>query len=169
MNKEQLTDEERKHHKLLLSTGEGTYSRLMTNIINAKTRLVNIVTMDLVILSIILSVCLYLFNNGWKYYEICLVASSIGLLILSLFFSLMGLIRKTRSWEIISTNEEDFEEYMELDEKGLFKDFLENLKKGLSKDKKAYQDIVTLFDYALGSFVIAVIIFIFFIMEQIWR
>jgi len=165
-----LTDKEKKHHELLLFMGERTYNRLMMNLINAKTRLVNMVSINLIVLSLLSSISLYIFSlgdeNKFIYYRFFL-GVPIGILIFSFLISVYGLIYRIEGWEIVSFGERDFEDYMKMSEEKLYDDFLINLKKGLEINSGEYKKLVKIFDISLILFSLSVIMIVIYVLPKI--
>ncbi len=147
----------RKHHQLLLFIGERTYNRLMMNLINAKTRLMNMISINLIVLSLLSSISIYILQLEVKpkYYEI-FIGASIALLIISFIISVYGFKQKIEGWEIVSMDEKDFKKYMKYSEKELINDFLHNLKKGFKNNRENYKKMVRWFDYSLYFFFFAI-------------
>lgn len=55
-----LTNEEKEHHNLLLLVANERNNKMMTNITNAKNRLINIIILDFTVISIMSAICFYL-------------------------------------------------------------------------------------------------------------
>lgn len=172
--KNQLTDEERNHHRLLVSVGMERNNKLMAKISDLKERFLTIIMADFAIISIVSPICIYLFSEGWSpsfieclFLIISFLIFPFGLLIWSIWVSAKAWKKRTFFWDIMAYDEKSFEKYMLLSEDELFDDFLTHLKKYLVKNTKIYEKLASEFNVGLNFLLYSIPLFITFITTKI--
>ena len=157
MSKQRLITEEREHNKLILTLGQARLHRLANSINLVRTRLINIFSMNLVVLGVIVSIYFTTWvDSDFKY----LLIAPIGLSIISILICLIGLKKEVSSWNIISSDKEYFKKYQQMSERELHEDFLKNLQKGLNENSTTYKKIGRFYELGISFFISSVILFI---------
>lgn len=172
MDNKKLSDEEKEHIRLFLEIGERVYDRLNLDILNAKSRLVSIVTMDVVAISIIASVRLYLLtleNIDLVIHENIICGVPLGILVLSWVVAVTGIYKKIHTIEILPAKKESIEDYFSENLDGFYLRLKENLITSLNDDNKTYKEFTKYFDVSLLFMIMGVLIFCsLIVIEIIW-
>jgi len=149
-----------KNDKIILTIGEGRFNRLRASIVNIKSRLFTIITMNLLVISILFTLYRYILSlaNKPEYYKI-FIGLPIFLLLFSLSISLYGIMEKTVGKEIISYKKNYFEKYRKMTEENLYKKFVNNLQQGLDTNEKNKKRLTVIYDGSLIIYLSSLIIF----------
>jgi hypothetical protein len=160
-----LTDEEREHHKLLLTLGQQRLHRLADSIPNLKSRFLTLISISLVLLTIISSSNIIIFENSSLKIYLWL---PILFAILSIMVCSIGFFKPSHSTLIIDLTNKEFEKYKACSEGELYKTFIDNLKDGLTKTNEEISDLTPYFNWGFGLFVLSVIALILIHAIEMW-
>lgn len=152
-----LTNEEREHHKLLLTLGQQRLHRLADSIPNLKSRFLTLISVSLVLLTIIsYSYVIISETSNFKIYLWIPIISTI----LSIIMFSIGFFKPSHSTLIISLTNKEFEKYKVCSEGELYKIFIDNLKEGLEETKEEIDRLTPYFNLGFGLFILSAIILI---------
>jgi hypothetical protein len=166
-----LQEEDRNRYNILIDRRTEVFERMQNNISNLISRNIALVSIILPILSIALTVVLYLPQQGWKPSDVDLVLliTFFVFLVISLAINIsifhptdykdLNVFGKTTLDELIAKSEQD-----------LLSHFLYYFEETYSHNKNIYDERMWLFTYALRLFIAANITFIILIIKNIvWR
>jgi hypothetical protein len=161
-----MQEEERNRYKILIDRGNEVFERLDGHISSLNNRAIALLSLNLVFITLILTVLLYLLDRGWQpsANEQYVLIFTIGLLVFSVGISL-HIFKPTRYNEINVFEEERFNELKGMNEKRLLSNNLADIRAAYEFNLEKYKKRTTWFilSYichmgAFGILIIALII-----------
>ncbi len=164
-------EEERKRYKLLIDRGNEVFERMQQNILNFNSRNITFIGIILPILSIVLTLVLYLLQEGWQPsdVDIFLLIAFILFLVISLVINI-SIFHPTEYKDLNVFGKTTFDKLISNSEKELISHFLYHLKEAYRYNVSKYKKRMWWFTVALYTFIAANLIFIILIIKNIiWR
>ena len=166
-------EEERNRYKLLIDRGNEVFERTQENILNFNSKNITFIGIILPILSIVLTLVLYLLQDGWQPsdVDIFLLIFFILFLVISLVINI-SIFHPTDYKDLNVFGETAFDKLISNSEKKLLSHFLYHLKEAHRYNVNKYEKRMRWFTFALYTFITANIIFIILIIKNIiwgWR
>jgi len=165
------SEEERNRYKLLIDLGNEVFGRVQENISNFNSRNITFIGIILPILSIALTLVLYLLQEGWQPsdVDIFLLIAFILFLVISLVINI-SIFHPTNYKYLNVFGKTTFDKLIANSEKELLSHFLNHLKEAYRYNVNKYEKRMWWFTVALYTFIAANIIFIILIIKNIiWR
>ena len=169
--KKMQSEEERNRYKLLIDLGNEVFGRIQENILNFNSRNITFISIILPIISIVLTLVLYLLQEGWQpsYVDIFLLIAFILFLVNSLVINI-SIFHPTDYKYLNVFGKTTFDKLISNSEKELLSHFLNNLKETYRYNLNKYEKRMRWFTVALYMFIAANITFIVLIIKNIiWR
>ena len=166
-----VQEEERNLYKLLIDRGNEVFERMLEYIFNFNTRNITFIGIILAILSIILTLVLFLLQNGWQPsdVDISLLIVFILFLVISLVISI-SIFHPTDYKDLNVFEKTAFDKLISNSERALISHFLYHLKESYRYNVDKYKKRMWWFTVALYTFIVANITFIILIIKNIiWR
>jgi len=167
---EKLQEGERNRFKLLIDRGNEVFERLERDISNFNSRNMTFIGIILAILSIILTLILFLLQRGWQpsKVDILLLCLLVGFLFISLVINI-SIFHPTDYKDLNLFEQKRFKELGSMNEQTLLSDFLYHLKEAYEYNENKFKKRMWWFTFAFYSFIIAnVVIIILVIKNLIW-
>ena len=164
-------EEERNRYELLIDRGNEVFERMQENILNFNSRNITFIGIILPILSIVLTLVLYLVQEGWQPsdVDIFLLIAFILFLVISLVINI-SIFHPTDYKDLNVFGKTTFDKLISNSEKELLSHFLNNLKEAYRYNLNKYEKRMWWFTVALYMFIAANITFIILIIKNIiWR
>jgi len=164
-------EEERNRYELLIDRGNEVFERMQENILNFNSRNITFIGIILPILSIVLTLVLYLVQEGWQPsdVDIFLLIAFILFLVISLVINI-SIFHPTDYKDLNVFGKTTFDKLISNSEKELLSHFLNNLKEAYRYNLDKYEKRMWRFTVALYMFIAANITFIILIIKNIiWR
>lgn len=164
-------EEERERYKLLINRGTEVFGRMQQNILNFNSRNIAFIGIILPILSIVLTLVLYLLQEGWQpsIVDIFLLIAFILLLVISLVINI-SIFHPTDYKDLNVFEKNTFGMLISNSEKELHSHFLYYLKEAYRYNVDKHEKRIWRFTVALYTFIVANLIFIILIIKNIiWR
>ena len=164
-------EEERNRYKLLIDRGNEVFERTQENILNFNVQNITFIGIILPILSIVLTLVLYLLQDGWQPsdVDIFLLIVFILFLVISLVINI-SIFHPTDYKDLNVFGKTTFDKLISNSEKELLSHFLNNLKEAYRYNLNKYEKRMWWFTVALYMFIAANITFIILIIKNIiWR
>ena len=164
-------DEERNRYNLLIDRGNEVFERMQENILNFNSRNIALIGIILPILSITLTLVLYLLQEGWgpSYVDSVLLITFFIFLVISLVISIL-IFHPTDYKDLNVLENSTLDELIAYSEKKLLSHFLYHLEEAHRYNVDKYERRMERFTYALYSFIAANITVITLIVKNIvWR
>ena len=160
--------EERNRYKLLIDRGNEVFERIEGDISSLNSRNMTFIGIILAILSIILTIALFLLQKGWQpsNADIFLLSLLVGFLFISLFINI-SIFHPTDYKDLNIFEQKRFNELVRMNEQILLSDFLYHIKEAYEYNENKFKKRVRWFTFAFYSFIIANIIFILVIKNLI--
>ena len=165
------SEEERKRYKLLIDRGNEVFERMQEYILNFNSRNITFIGIILPILSIVLTLVLYLLQEGWQPsdVDICLLIAFILFLVISLVIS-VAIFHPTDYKDLNVFEKPTFDKLISNYERELLSHFLYYLKEAYKYNVDKYKKRMWWFTVALYTFIAANITLIILIIKNIiWR
>lgn len=163
-----MQEKDRSRYNILIGRGNEIFERMENNISNFNSQNITFIGIILAILSIILILVLFLFQEGWQPSDV-----DIWLLLIFVSLSLISLIvnisifHPTDYKDLNIFEQKRFSELKKMSEQTLLSDFLHHLKEAYEYNVNKYEKRMQWFTFALYSFIIANIVFIILIIKNI--
>jgi len=171
MGEMKKSQEERKRYKLLIDCGNEVFERLDDDISNLNSRNMTFMGLILAILSIILTLILFLLQRGWQLSKVdsLLLGLFVGILFLSLIINIL-IFHPTDYKDMNIFEQKRFRELVRMNEQILLSDFLYHLKEAYEYNENKFKMRMWWFTIAFYLFIIANIIFVIHVIENlIWE
>ena len=165
-----LQEEERNRYKLLIDRGNEVFERLESNISSLNSRNMTFMGIILAILSIILTMVLFLLQKGWQpsKVDISLLSLFVGFLFSSLVINI-SIFHPTDYKDLNIFEQKRFNELVSMNEQTLLSDFLYHLNEAYEYNENKFKKRMRWFTFAFHLFIIANIIFIILVSKNlIW-
>jgi len=156
-----MQEEERNRYKSLIDRGNEVFERLDGHISRLNDRAISLVSLNLLLITLILTVILYLLDRDWRppaNGEYILI-SIIGLLIFSAGINLC-IFKLSPYNEINVFEEERFNELKSMNEKRLLSNNLSYIREAYESNFEKYKTRTKWFDFSYYCHIIAVVILI---------
>jgi hypothetical protein len=162
-----MQEEERRRYIVLFDRGNEVFGRLKSDITYLNSRTMSFIGVNLVIISIILTLVLFWLEAGWQpsKVDIALLFILVDFLLISLVINIL-IFRPTGYKDLEIFRQQRFDELLRMDEKNLFSDFLSWLKEAYEDNFNKYIKRMRMFIIAFYSFIIANIILIIFLIKN---
>ena len=156
-----MQEEERNRYTILIDRGNEVFERLAGQISNLNNRAIALLSLNLVFITLILTVTLYLLDHGWQpsTNEQYILIFTFGLLVFSVCIS-YRIFKPTRYKEINVFEEERFNELKRMNEKSLLSNNLADIRAAYEFNLKKYKGRTTWFKissiFHIGAFSILI-------------
>ena len=163
-----LQEEERSRYKLLIDRGNEVFERIEGDISSLNSRNMTFIGIILAILSVILTIALFLLQKGWQpsTADVLLLSFCAGFLCISLAIN-VSIFHPTDYKDLSIFEKKRFTELVRMNEQTLLSDFLYHLKEAYEYNANKFKKRMWWFTFAFYSFIIANIIFIIFVIKNL--